>query len=70
MNEEKHAPGPADTAPIIDRPDTGGRAGTWWPLAALAIIALLLVRACIEGAAPPQPKAGSRPEALQRNGPG
>jgi hypothetical protein len=33
--------------PIRDRPDTGG--GWWaaWPLAALALIGLLVVRACV-----------------------
>jgi hypothetical protein len=51
MKEEEHAADPAEESPIVDRPDASGFTGKWWPLAALAIISLLLIRACIE--APP-----------------
>ncbi|GAB4465755.1 MAG: hypothetical protein OHK0044_04820 [Burkholderiaceae bacterium] len=53
MSEEQRAADPADGSPIVDRSDASGFAGRWLPLAALAIISLLLVRACIEAAPPP-----------------
>lgn len=54
--KEEHVPGAVDGSPIVDRPDSGGFAGAWWPLAALAVISLLLIRACID-ASPPAPRA-------------
>lgn len=56
--KEEHAPDEADGSPIVDRPDSGGFAGARWPLAALAVISLLLVRACID-ASPPAPRAAT-----------
>lgn len=56
--KEEHAAGATDGSAVVDRPDSGGFAGGWWPLAALAVISLLLVRACID-ASPPAPRAAT-----------
>jgi len=47
----------SDTEPpaIQNRVDTGGPWSTAWPLVALALIGLVLVRACVS--APPPPAA-------------
>lgn len=63
-------PADADGAPILDRPEAGGFTGKWWPLAALAIISLLLVRACIDATAPAQRPATGVPPAQQGQRPG
>jgi hypothetical protein len=71
MKEEERAPDPADEVPILDRPDASGFTGKWWPLAALAIISLLLVRACIDAAPPAaEPPATGVPSPLQGDKPG
>lgn len=70
MKEEEHAPDPADGSPIVDRPDASGFTGKWWPLAALAIISLLLVRACIEAPPSAQRPANGVPPPLQEDKPG
>jgi hypothetical protein len=70
MKEEEHAPDPADGSPIVDRPDASGFTGKWWPLAALAIISLLLVRACIEAPPSVQRPAPDVPSPLQEDKPG
>lgn len=68
MKQEEHAPDPADGSPIVDRPEASGFTGKWWPLAALAIISLLLVRACLE-ASPAQRPVTDAPTVLQGNPP-
>jgi hypothetical protein len=70
MKEEEHAPDLADASPIVDRPEASGFTGKWWPLAALAIISLLLVRACIDAAPPAQRPATDVPSALPGSKPG
>ena len=56
--KEEHAADATDGSAVVDRPDPGGLAYGWWPLAALAVISLLLVRACID-ASPPAPRAAT-----------
>jgi hypothetical protein len=70
MKEEEHAPDPAEGSPIVDRPEASGFTGKWWPLAALAIIGLLLVRACIDAPPSAQRRATGVPSPLQGNKPG
>ncbi len=70
MKEEEHAPDPAEGSPIVDRPEAKGFTGKWWPLAALAIISLLLVRACVDAAAPTRPLAPGVAPPPQSNQPG
>lgn len=70
MKEEEHTPDPADASPIVDRADASGFTGKWWPLAALAIISVLLVRACIDAASPAQRPVSDVPAVLQGNKPG
>ncbi len=64
INEGKRAPDATEGSPIVDRTDTSGVANLWWPLAALAIISLLLIRACVEAVPPsaqPMPGNGAAP---------
>jgi hypothetical protein len=71
MKEEEHAADPAEGSPIVDRPDASGFTGKWWPLVALAIISLLLIRACVEAAPPSaQRPASNVPSPLQGDKPG
>lgn len=70
MKEEERAPDPVDGSPIVDRPDASGFTGTWWPLAALAIISVLLVRACIEAPPSVQRPAADVPSPPQEDKPG
>ena len=68
--KEEHGPDTPDGSPIVDRPDSGGLAGALWPLAALAVISVLLIRACID-ASPPAPRAATPAAApLQADKPG
>jgi hypothetical protein len=67
---KEHAPDPVDGSPIVDRPDASGFTGKWWPLAALAMIGLLVVRACIEVPTSAQRPAPGVPTPLQGGKPG
>lgn len=67
---KKAVPADTDGAPILDRPEASGFTGKWWPLAALAIVSLLLVRACIDAAAAVQRPATELPTTPRANTPG
>ncbi|MFN3565794.1 MAG: hypothetical protein ACK4V1_07405 [Burkholderiaceae bacterium] len=62
---EEHGPDATDASPVVDRPDSGGFAGAWWPLVALAVISVLLMRACIDASSPAPRAATPVPAALQ-----
>jgi hypothetical protein len=55
----------AEPPAIQNRRDAGGPWSTAWPLLALALIGLMLVRACVPGlpASPPAPPAPIAPAA-------
>jgi outer membrane protein OmpA-like peptidoglycan-associated protein len=52
----EHAPA-TEAPPIEDRPESSGFWAKGWPVIALGIMTLLLVRACIPSAVPPPPAA-------------
>jgi OOP family OmpA-OmpF porin len=56
-----------DAAAILDRPEATGFLGRWWPLLALAIMSLLLIRACISAAPPAAPKFDAAALAQEAN---
>jgi outer membrane protein OmpA-like peptidoglycan-associated protein len=51
---QEHAPA-AEAPPIADRPESTGFWSKGWPVIALGIMTLLLVRACIPSGTPPAP---------------
>lgn len=56
-------PGPPedDAPPIVGRSDTGGPWSVAWPLAALAVIGVLTLRACITSVPPSAPEVPRAP---------
>ena len=59
-----HDPDPVgEPLPIRDRADAGSGWAKAWPLIALALIGLMLVRACMTSSAPTPPTPPSAPAA-------
>lgn len=63
MDPHHEATPPIGPEPIRGRTDSGGAWSVAWPLAALALIGLMTVRACVPGlsAAEPDPATTTAP---------